>query len=67
MIQCNTEIKTNIPEWLAEEDVCNELNIKPKTLRQKCSKGEFEFKIQRNGSKFIYYIKFSSLTSHIQK
>lgn len=67
MMQNEPEIKTNIPEWLTEEDACKVLNIKIKTLRQKCSKGEFIFKVQQNGAKFIYYIKFTSLATHIQK
>lgn len=66
-MQNEPEIKTNIPEWLTEEDACKVLNIKIKTLRQKCSKGEFIFKVQQNGAKFIYYIKFTSLATHIQK
>lgn len=67
MMQNEPEIKTNIPEWLTEEYACKVLNIKIKTLRQKCSKGEFIFKVQQNGAKFIYYIKFTSLATHIQK
>jgi hypothetical protein len=67
MMQNEPEIKTKIPEWLTEEDACKVLNIKIKTLRQKCSKGEFIFKVQQNGAKFIYYIKFTSLATHIQK
>lgn len=67
MMQNEPEIKTNMPEWLTEEDACKVLNIKIKTLRQKCSKGEFIFKVQQNGAKFIYYIKFTSLATRLQK
>lgn len=66
-MQNEPEIKTNMPEWLTEEDACKVLNIKIKTLRQKCSKGEFIFKVQQNGAKFIYYIKFTSLATRLQK
>lgn len=61
------EINENIPQWLNEEEACCILNIKPKTLRQKCSKGEFCFKIEQSGTKHLYYINVSSLTDNIQK
>lgn len=61
------EPKANTPEWLTEQEACNLLNIKSKTLRQKCSKGKFIFNIQQQGSKLTYHIKFTSLSTHIQK
>ncbi len=61
------EINENNHQWLNEEEACHILNIKSKTLRQKCSKGEFRFKIEQSGSKHLYYINISSLTDNIQK
>lgn len=42
-------------KWLSEEESCKLLNIKVKTLKDKCRNGEFNYKIERIGTKNFYY------------
>ena len=48
-------------KWLSEEESCKLLNIKTKTLKDKCRNGELNYRIERNGKKHNYYIHAQSI------
>ncbi|MBR6126778.1 DDE-type integrase/transposase/recombinase [bacterium] len=53
-------------EWLTMDEACKLLRIKPKTLKDRCRKGEIEHRIFRNNREFVYYINKNSIP-RIQK
>lgn len=55
------------PTWISLETVCTYLNLKAKTVKEKCRQGNFAYKIIQKDKKNFYYIKFESLPSVIQK
>ena len=56
-----TQEKLNIPAWVTVNDVCNLLNVTEKTVKNRCYKGKFNYKIEHiNGRKKIF-IHSSSL------
>ena len=59
-------IDTNInnsQKWVSEEECCNLLSIKIKTLRDRCRKGEFIYKLIKDGKKTNYYINANSINN----
>lgn len=65
MDQVNSKIET--PNWLSQDEVCELLNIKLKTLKQYCSAGNYTHKIKKNGLKNVYYISFQSLPDPVKQ
>jgi len=59
-------LENDSPMWLSQDDVCELLNITVKTLKNKCSKGDFVYKIQRVQKKSEYFVLFSSLPTKFQ-
>ena len=53
--------------WLTIDSVCSVLNLKPKTVKEKCRSGHFVYKVVQKNRKNYYYIKFESLPEKIQK
>lgn len=51
-------------KWLSEEESCKLLNIKVKTLKDKCRNGEFNYKIERIGTKNFYYVNVNSIPNN---
>lgn len=58
--------KLNIPAWISIEEACKLLNLKEKTVKDKCRNAEFVYKVIQSKRKLIYYIKFASLPEKIQ-
>jgi len=48
-------------KWLPIEEACRLMNLKEKTLKDKCRNGEFIYKITQYKKKVFYYIKLDSL------
>ncbi|MCD7780069.1 MAG: hypothetical protein LUH05_05295, partial [Candidatus Gastranaerophilales bacterium] len=65
MTNCTQE-KSNIPVWISVEETCKLLNLKVKTVKDKCRNGEFVYKTVQNNRKVNYFIKFGSLPIQIQ-
>ena len=55
------------PSWLTLDIVCSVLNLKSKTVKEKCRNGSFVYKVVQKNRKNYYYIKFESLPEKIQK
>lgn len=55
------------PDWLTLDNICSALNLKPKTVKEKCRNGAFIYKVVQKNRKNYYYIKFESLPLTIQK
>ena len=66
-----SELKTdNIKKsvWLAQDDACQLLNVKLKTLKEYCYRNKFTYKIKRIKNKNIFYIlRDSDFEKHIKK
>ena len=58
----DTNINNN-QKWVSEEECCNLLSIKIKTLRDRCRKGEFIYKLIKDGKKTNYYINANSINN----
>lgn len=56
-----------MPVWLNEENACELLGIQSRTLKAKCQRNEFTYKVEKIGRKYNYFIKFSSLPKKFQK
>lgn len=61
-----TQEKLNIPAWISIEEACKLLNLKEKTVKDKCRNAEFIYKVVQVKRKLNYYIKFTSLPTKIQ-
>ena len=57
----------NEPVWIDSDTACKILNICLKTLKAKCLKGDFSYKVIKSGKTSLYFVKFASLPSKIQK
>lgn len=55
------------PAWITLDKACSLLNLKPKTVKEKCRLGSFIYKIVQKNRKNYYYIKFESLPITIQR
>ena len=57
--------------WLDEDDACNLLKVKLKTLKEYCYRNKFTYKIKRLKNKNVFYIlrdsKFEKLVKNDQK
>ncbi len=53
--------------WLSQDEACELLDVKVKTLRQNCRDGLFRFKISQVDNKSIYYVLLSSLPEKYQE
>lgn len=62
----STQEKLNIPAWISIRQACELLNLKEKTIKDKCRKSEFIYKVIQNKRKLNYYVKFSSLPIKFQ-
>ena len=61
-----TQEKSNIPAWISIEEACKLLNLKEKTIKDKCRNTEFVYKVRQVKRKLNYYIKFASLPIKFQ-
>lgn len=57
----STQEKLNIPAWISIGEACKLLNLKEKTVKDKCRNAEFVYKAIQVKRKLNYYIKFTSL------
>lgn len=62
----STQENLNIPAWISIRQACELLNLKEKTIKDKCRKSEFIYKVIQNKRKLNYYVKFSSLPIKFQ-
>ena len=60
-------IINNSKEWLSEDEACNILLIKPKTLKDRCRCGEYIHKIIKVGKRLTYYIHVDSLPEELKE
>ena len=44
-------IEKNIRQWIALEDLSNELGISIKSIKEKCRSGKFVYRIEKCGKK----------------
>lgn len=55
------------PTWLKIEEVSSLLNIKEKTIKDRCYKGLMAYKIVRKNNKNQYYIHFDSIPQNAKR
>lgn len=60
------ELKKHLIKWLSIDEVCELMNLKPKTIKNKCYSNEFLYKVDRLNNKTLYFIAFSSLPEEYQ-
>lgn len=53
--------------WLSQDEACQLLDVKVKTLRQNCRDGIFQFKVEQIKNKSVYYVLLSSLSEKYQE
>lgn len=59
---------TSNNNWFSLEDAEELLHLKGKTIKEKCRSGEFNYKVEKEGKKYIYYIFLPDIkNSVIQK
>ena len=51
----------NTPLWINLDVACTLLKLAEKTVKEKCRKGDFIYKVLSKGNKRVYQIKFESL------
>ena len=59
MISDGSDLKSI--KWLSVEEACRLMNLKEKTLKDKCRSGQFIYKVTQYQKKTYYYIKLDSL------
>lgn len=63
----STQENLNIPAWISIEQACTLLNLKEKTIKNRCYNGDFTYKIEtKNNSKQIF-LRTSTLPLNIKK
>ena len=55
------QVKSNIPTWISVQEACNLLNVKEKTIKNRCYKGDFIYKIEAKDNIKQIFIRYSSL------
>lgn len=60
------ENQSNIPLWISLTEASTLLNLKEKTLKNRCRNGEYTYKIEKIKNKAIYYVKVDSLPQIIK-
>jgi len=55
------QVKSNIPAWISIQEACNLLNVKEKTIKNRCYKGDFIYKIEVKDNIKQIFIRYSSL------
>ena len=53
---CKLAEKTKKSVWLAQDDACQLLNVKLKTLKEYCYRNYFTYKVKRLKNKNVFYI-----------
>ena len=48
------QVKSNIPAWISIQEACNLLNVKEKTIKNRCYKGDFIYKIEVKDILIVY-------------
>ena len=56
------QVKSNIPTWISVQEACNLLNVKEKTIKNRCYKGDFIYKIEAKNNIKQIFIRYSSLS-----
>ncbi len=52
----------NIPNWVSISEYANKVNLKEKTVKSKCRKGELVYKVEKHGQHLDYYILDEHIT-----
>lgn len=60
------KVNINASRWISEDDACKLLNIRPKTLKDRCRCGQYNYKVVQDGRRFIYHISFSSMPQYVK-
>ena len=66
MIMSTQETK-NISSWISLEEACKILNLREKTLKNRCYNGQLNYKIERKNNRNQYFIRFESLNQYSKK
>ena len=56
-----TQENSNIPAWISIEEAAKLLNVKIKTVKNRCYKGDFTYKIENKNNVKQIFIRYSSL------
>ena len=51
----------NISSWISLEEACQILNLREKTLKNRCYNGQLIYKIKRKNNRNQYFIRFDSI------
>ncbi len=57
----STQEKLNIPAWISIEEASKLLNVKIKTVKNRCYKGDLTYKIENKNNVKQIFIRYSSL------
>lgn len=57
----STQEKLNIPAWISIEEASKLLNVKVKTVKNRCYKGDFNYKIEVKNKVKQIFVRYSSL------
>lgn len=61
-----TQEKPNIPVWVSLEEASRVLELKEKTLKEKCWNSEISYKIKKINKKNCYFLRFNTLSKEFQ-
>ena len=62
----STQEKLNTPAWISIDKVSQMLNIKEKTIKNRCYKGEFIYRIESKNNTKQIFIHHSSVPKHVR-
>ena len=67
MMNLVTQDNFNTPNWISIIDACKILNLREKTLKNRCYNGQLNYKIERKNNRNQYFIRFDSLNQYSKK
>lgn len=60
MADSSIQKKMNNPVWISIDEACKLLNLKEKTIKEKCRNAEFSYKIEKLNCKSTYFVRFNT-------
>jgi len=57
--------KLNNENWITVEDAANLLYVKPKTLKERCRKGEYNYRVVQENKKFQLLIQYKNQMNNL--
>ena len=67
MMNLVTQDNFNTPNWISIIDACKILNLREKTLKNRCYNGQLNYKIERKNNRNQYFIRFDSISEYGKK